>query len=181
MNILMLTYEIWGRGGNVIRCHSLAKNLASFGHDVTLIAAATKSRLIPKINVEENVRVVEMPDIMLVQIRHSGLSPIETIVRQIYLQNRKFDIIHSFGHRPTVSRSARRLRRRAGIPHVADWADLWGYEGIGSLRGALSRATLARVDEYWENSLYADVDCLTAISKSLAERAAKLGLSADRI
>src|SRR5688572_3889234 len=117
MRILMLTYEIVHRGGSFIRCHSLAKNLAALGHEITLMAAARQPLISPRTTTMDGVSVVEVPDILPARLRHAGLSPIEVLTRNGYLHDRKFDLVHGFGHRPTVSVVARAYRRKTGVPY----------------------------------------------------------------
>jgi SAM-dependent methyltransferase/glycosyltransferase involved in cell wall biosynthesis len=196
MRVLMLSYEIEGAGGSWVRAHSLAKGLSSRGHDVTLWCA--RDRRSPARSGEphcvDGVAVVAFDGLAPDRFRHAGLDPLE-IVRRLIAAWRlralaraggseaepRYDVVHGFGHRPSVAWTARALSRWLGIPYVADWANLWGLEGIGGRRGGLSRATLGRADLRWEARVYSRVDGLTTITSDLARRARALGLPEDRV
>jgi glycosyltransferase involved in cell wall biosynthesis len=92
-----------------------------------------------------------------------------------------FDVIHGFDHRFSVSIPALVKRRWGGIPYVADWADLWGWEGIAGERRGLSGRALGWADHVWERETHRRADAVTAISSDLAARARTLGVASERI
>ena len=143
----MLTYEIEGAGGSWVRALSLARGLASHGHHVTIWCARDRARCDGAVREREldGVRVVAFDGLIPRRFRHGGLDPVEIARRLLAARRlrqwgsagdgqRPFDVVHGFGHRPSVAWTGRALRRWLGIPYLADWADLWGMEGIGGRR-----------------------------------------------
>ena len=197
MRVLMLTYEIEGSGGSFVRAHSLARGLVSNGHRVTIWCAGERSRARNSAPDDvgagfDGVEVVSFDGVVPRRLRHGGLDPLELCARlraASQLRNATgpvFDVVHGFGHRPTVAWTGRALRRWLGIPYLADWADLWGMEGIGGRRQGLSRTLLGRADEFWERRVYScggrwGVDGLSVITSDLARRASAFGVADERI
>ena len=194
MRVLMLTYEIEGSGGSWVRAHSLARGLVSNGHRVTIWCASERTRRTRSgeeaLRVVDGVEVASFDGLVPRRLRHGGLDPVEVCAR-LRAASRlggatrptlpTFDLVHGFGHRPTVAWTGRALRRWLGVPYLADWADLWGMDGIGGRRQGLSRAILGRSDEFWERRVYSQVDGLSVITSDLARRAAAFGVSDERI
>jgi len=176
----MLTYEVAGRGGSYIRAFSLARGLASIGHAVTLLAAPQKVGLATRDHTHDGVRVVQLGDLLPYRVRHGGLSPLELAARLRFVAQLEADVVHAFGHRPTVASTARSCQR-AGLHVIGDWADLWGLDGIGGLRGWAARNSLGRLDERWERTTYPRYDGLTTINPDLKRRAELFGIPGDRI
>jgi len=180
LRVLMLTYEVAGRGGSYIRAFSLARGLASLGHAVTLLAAPRRVGLTIREHTRDGVRVVELADLLPYRLRHGGLSPLELAARLRFVKHVQADVVHAFGHRLTVSATARACQR-AGMHVIGDWADLWGLEGIGGLRGWAARNSLGRLDERWERLTYPRYHGLTTINSDLKRRAESFGIPRDHI
>ena len=181
MRILMLTHNLAGRGGGFIRSFSLAKELVHLGHEVTLLASRQRIGLGPVVGIIRGVRVIQVSDLLLEQVRHGGLSPMDVWGRLGHVIGNRYDLIHGFDHRPSVSLPALLGQRRMGIPYVTDWADLWGYEGIADERGFLASKTLGAVDHLWEKYTKQEADFITAITSTLVARAQALGVPSGRI
>jgi glycosyltransferase involved in cell wall biosynthesis len=196
MRVLMLTYEIEGSGGSWVRAHSLARGLVSNGHHVTIWCARQAPRWHEESPREpdgsvatgvDGVEVESFGGVLVRRLRHGGLDPVELGARLRAARRlggtpgRPFDLVHGFGHRPTVAWTGRALRRRLGVPYLADWADLWGMDGIGGRRKGASRAILGRADEFWERRVYSQVDGLSVITSDLARRASRFRIAEERI
>jgi len=181
MRVLMLTYELEGAGGSFVRAYSLAGGLMELGHEVTIWCARSDSAAVDRsLAAAGGIEVVGFPGILPRRLRHGGIDPVELLLRLLHIGRERCDIVHGFGHHPTVSWTARAARRLLGVPYVADWADLWCMEGIGGLRRGLSRAVLGRADNIGEPMAYTAADGLTVISSDLARRAQAFGVSSDR-
>jgi glycosyltransferase involved in cell wall biosynthesis len=175
MRILMLTQNIAGRGGTYARCFSLARNLVALGHNVTLLAASRTPHWKPKAQLHHGVRVIEMGGRLPTRLRHGGLDPVDLFNRLQHVTRNRYDIIHTFDHRPTVLTPAILNRLRYRTPIVGDWCDLWGNEGLGGQRHGLERLLLTPFDQLTETWLMRRVDAVTAISTHLHQRALRLG------
>jgi glycosyltransferase involved in cell wall biosynthesis len=177
----MLTHNIAGKGGSFMRSFSLAKALVDLGHEVTLLASRRRIGLGLREDNLGGVRVIQMSDFLTEQVRHGGLSPIDLVGRLSHVSGNKYDLIHSFVHRPSASLPALVGRRWKGIPYIADWADLWGRNGIADERGFFASKTLGVVDHYWENYTIMQADYITAITSTLVTRAQALGVPPGRV
>lgn len=175
MKILMLTYEITGTGGNYIRSSSIARALVSMGHKVILLSANNKPSLSLQSFTSKGVDVLEVADFMPKRFRHDGFSPMQVINRIIYIQSNQFDIIHGFGHRPSVSIPSMFKSNYSHIPYVADWCDLWGWDGIATLRGGVLGSIEGAIDTLSEKFVYQKADATTVICEDLFQRMKKIG------
>ena len=170
VRIVMLVHNTIGRG-TFNRAHSLGRHLVARGHEVTLLAGASAYARPVRRNLN-GVEVIEAFDPLPRRARESGLSPFDLAGRISYfLRNDRFDLIHSFDHRPTVSVPALLFSRRRQTPCVIDWADLWGFEGIASQRRPMSRALLGSLDQFLEDRVRRRASALTVINTKLRERA----------
>lgn len=170
MRILMLTHNPVGKGADFWRAFYLARQLGHMGHSVTLAGAGAPDRddYLPP---SRNLVTVAIPERSGSRVSRAGYSPLEVIERLIRLREEKFDLIHSFGHRPTVSLVARWLKRRSGALQVADWSDLWGRGGIADVRRLYGRLSLGQSDHWLEHRNVMGADGLTVVSTELADLA----------
>ena len=122
-----------------------------------------------------------MGDLFPSSFRKGGLSPIDFSGRLLHSFSRKYDLIHGFDHRPVVSLPAMVGQFRHGVPYVADWADLWGYEGIAGQRKFLYRILLGASDHYWELVTRKKAGYVTSISRELTYRSRQLGIPENHI
>lgn len=172
----MLTYEVVDEGGSFIRSFSLAKKLVKLGHTVTLLASNKKPGLFERKTKRHGVVVIEIACPLPHRIRHNGTSPFQTIGRTVHVLRHRYDVVHGFGHRPSVFIPAfihKFLYRR---PYVADWADLWGWGGLGSYRGGLWGTTVGWLDDILEKFVYRNSDGVSVISRDLFQRARRFGV-----
>lgn len=169
MRIVMLVHNTIARG-TFNRAHSLGRHLVARGHEVMLFAGASVRAKAQRRNLQ-GVDVVEAFDPLPSRARESGLSPFDFLSRMRQLRRQRYDLIHCFDHRPTVSLPALHFAHHRQTPCLFDWADLWGLEGIASMRRGLPRALLGRLDECLEDRARARADALTVINTKLCERA----------
>ncbi|HLF34020.1 MAG TPA: glycosyltransferase [Cyclobacteriaceae bacterium] len=181
MKILFLVYEIEGFGGNFNRAFSFSRGLASLGCDVTVISGRKSVGFRRIIRADHNVRFIQLADLLPRKIRYAGFSLIDIFGRIRYLLPEKFDIIHTFSHRPSVSFPALIKKKFDQTVIVSDWADLWGHEGIAKTRSAIARSTLGIFDEYWEKKYHLQTSATTVISSYLAKHAENIGINPRRL
>jgi glycosyltransferase involved in cell wall biosynthesis len=112
--------------------------------------------------------------------RHSGFDPLDMLMR-VAVGHGRYDVVHAFGHRPSVLVPAWWAARRQRIPLLLDWCDLWGHLGIAEERGALGRLTIGRFDHFAESVLYPRFEALTVISTALRDHLIAGGVTAERI
>jgi glycosyltransferase involved in cell wall biosynthesis len=169
VRIVMLVHNTIARG-TFNRAHSLGRHLVARGHEVTLLAGASVRAKRQRRNLN-GVEVLEAFDPLPGRARESGLSPFDLLSRMCSLRRERYDLLHCFDHRPTVSLPALFFANKRQIPCVVDWADLWGFEGIASQRGLLSRALLGGADQFLEDRVRHRADALTVINTKLRDRA----------
>jgi glycosyltransferase involved in cell wall biosynthesis len=163
-----------------MRSISLARQLVRLNHEVTLVASRARPGCRIRHTLIDGVDQFEMPDFLPGRVRHGGLSPVDLAFRSMWISARRFDVIHTFEHRPAVIVPALIGRSRAGSLFVSDWADLWGREGIAALRGSPLEKLLGRADGYFELQVRRRADGVTAISTDLFHRLEMLGISETR-
>lgn len=177
MRLLFLTYSIAGQS-NYLRANSLARALMAEGHRITLLCAPrlpsrSGSTELQKVG-PGVLRRVTVRSRSSERLRNSGLSMFEALRRRAAIARENFDLVHGFGHRPTVSWVGPRVARQLGIPYVADWCDLFGDGGIAAERALPARMTLGVFDRWTERGTYRRADGVSAISSALETRAKEL-------
>jgi len=163
-----------------MRAFSLARQLALLGNDVTLIASRSNPGFTRHRSNLDGVHQMEMPDLMPKRVRHGGLSPIDLLFRSILTLSKPFDVIHCFEHRPAVMLPGLIGQRARRSLLVADWSDLWGWEGIAATRSGLLGRWLGGADDYFETRTRLWADGTTAISTDLDRRLEALGIPQER-
>ncbi|MDH4197583.1 MAG: glycosyltransferase family 4 protein [Candidatus Aminicenantes bacterium] len=180
MNILILNHNVVGRG-TYLRCYDLGRYLARQGHGVTLLTTSLSARLRAVTRREGGVHIVEFPDLFSRRWR-TGICPWNTLRRMMYVAGKKFDIIHAFDTRPVVIFPALLYKFKAKVPLVIDWADWWGRGGtIWERSGPFYRATLGRVETFFEEYFRRFADRSTVISTALERRLVDLGGEKSKI
>ncbi len=180
MKILILNHNVTGVG-TFLRCYDLGRYLARQGHGVTLLTTSLSARLRAVTRREGGVEVVEFPDLFSGRWR-TGICPWNTLRRILYLAGKTFDVIHAFDTRPVVIFPALFVKYLTKAPLVIDWADWWGRGGtIWERSGPSYRATLGRVETFFEEYFRKFADCSTVISTALERRLVSLGLEPSKI
>jgi glycosyltransferase involved in cell wall biosynthesis len=180
MRILLLAHNVSERG-SAIRALSIARGLAAQGRDVTVLSGRLRAGLQSKRGLLDGVRVLEPPDVLPYRFRNGGLSPMDVAARAAHVLRERYDIVHTFEPRPSATVPALIASRRNGTVFVADWADLWGPEGMAAIWPAPQRVTLGAFDGVWQSYTRRRADAVTVISSDLEQRALDLGVPAARI
>ena len=181
MRVLMLVHHVAAAGGSFERSFALARYLVRRGHAVTLCASPSRAGTRPRVREAQGVRLMETADVAPFRLRNMGLSPLDILGRMALAAREKFDIVHGFDQRPSVSLPALTQRRRFATCYVSDWADLWGGEGIAAERSWPARVTLGAFDGAWERRICRTADGLTPICTYLAARAQAMGVARERL
>ncbi len=176
-----MTYETLGRGANANRALHLGRAFTEQGHQVTLFAGAQAAGLRPIRRTVAGVETITAGDPTPRRLRRAGLSPFDGLGRLLLLAGQHYDVVHVFGHRPSVWTPVRAMRRRWGAKVVSDWADWFGLGGIADERGTIGRATLGRLDSRLEAAAWPQSDGVTVVTEFLEAQAVRHGLPGDRI
>jgi glycosyltransferase involved in cell wall biosynthesis len=167
LNILLLTHNMAGMGGNFMRSSSLAKELAGLGQNVVLLASRREPGLSPLKSQSNGLQILQMPDLLPQRLRHGGLSPLDVVARCLWVLRNEFDVVHAFDHRPAVFIPAWLARLRWGSLLISDWADRWGLDGIGEQRQGLFGTLLGKLDAFFELRVRCWADGVTVITSEL--------------
>ena len=180
MNILFINHNIIGEG-TYNRCYYLGRSLLNFGHNVTILATSKNSRF--KINYfkDNGCKIITFPDLFHGKLRN-GICLYNTLMRIIFIKNKKYDIIHAFDTRPVVIFPGLFYKYRYKAPLIIDWADWWGREGtIKERSGKFFASTLGKIETFFEEYFRRFADGATTICSALKNRLIKLGYNGSNI
>ncbi len=175
--ILMLNHNPAGIA-TYFRVANLAKQLGSVGHDVTVFTTDPKPSW--KISERPGVfREVRFPSFAVFRWSiEGGYQFLDTARRMLHVLRRRWDIVHSFGHQPNVLFPAVLQKSLKGARLFVDWADWWGKGNESPLN--YSR-WVVRVENWFEEIAPTLANGVTTISKTLSERALRVGIRKDRL
>ncbi len=179
MRVLMLAHNVSERGSS-IRALSIARWLAAAGRDVTVLSGRRRAGLGFTDGSMDDVRLLEPPDLFPYRFRNGGLSPIDLAARLSHVLRERYDVVHSFEPRPSATIPGLLARRRKSV-WVADWADLWGPDGMAAVWPTPQRVTLGAFDGVLQSYTRRRADAVTVISSDLERRAGLLGIPPERI
>jgi glycosyltransferase involved in cell wall biosynthesis len=180
LRIAMSLYNQVGKG-TYWRALALGQELATRGHQVTLLAISPQRRRGFKSHSTGGVTVVETPDLMPGSLR-SGWDPWDALCRVGWLRSRTFDLVHTFENRPVAWLPALHLHRKQRIPLLSDWCDWFGRGGSVEERpNPLLRGLLRPVETFFEEVPRRRADGVTVINRVLHQKAVTLGVPPDRI
>jgi glycosyltransferase involved in cell wall biosynthesis len=179
MRVLMLAHNVSERG-SAIRALSIARWLAVAGRDVTVLSGRRRAGLGFAHASMDGVRLLEPPDLLPYRFRNGGLSPIDLAARLSHVLRERYDVVHTFEPRPAATIPGLLARRRKSV-WVADWADLWGPDGMAAVWPTPQRVTLGAFDGVLQSYTRRRADAVTVISSDLQRRAGLLGIPPERI
>lgn len=176
-SILFLVQNVVGVG-TYRGAARMARLLASHGHKLTLVATHKTNRIRIQQFVENDVRVVAMPDVLPGRLR-SGWDVWNIARRMAWIrQQSKFDIVHAFECRPTVVYPALYASRVHVAKLVMDWKDWYGQGGlVEEISNPLIRNTLRPIDTFLENHYRQYANGHTVICTTLKHKAMQLGIA----
>ena len=179
MRVLMLAHNVSERG-SAIRALSIARWLAAAGRDVTVLSGRRHAGFGFTDAAMDGVRLLEPPDLLPYRFRNGGLSPIDLAGRLAHVLRERYDVVHTFEPRPCATLPGLLARRRKSV-WVADWADLWGPDGMAATWPTPQRVTLGAFDGVLQSYTRRRADAVTVISSDLERRAGLLGIPPERI
>lgn len=180
MNILYLTFNKVNVG-TYYRAYGFGKHLAERGHKITLVTTSNNSHfLLKQKDYHRYFREIQSPDLFSGSLR-SGWDPWNTLIRLLYLRNKKYDIVHTFESRPTVIYPALRMKSYGSLLFM-DWSDWFGKGGSVEERpNPIIRTILRPVETYFEESFRTLADGSTVICNTLKQKLLDLGVSNSNI
>jgi glycosyltransferase involved in cell wall biosynthesis len=180
VNVLYLNHNVaWS--GTFFRAYHFARQLVARGHTVTLVTTHRSSRWSVFEEVRDGVRLLQMPDLFSGPAR-TGWDPWNVVRRIVALHSGRYDVIHAFDSRPAVILPALAVQQRRGGVLFTDWADWWGRGGTIRERSTwIVRSFFGPIEAWFEEAFRGRAMGTTVISSALAQRAAGLGIPAERI
>lgn len=176
LRVLYLVFNRTGRG-TYWRALGFAQELASRGHDLTMLSAAPRhaDQFVEKWL--SGVRLVQLPDLH----RGSGYDPCHVLQRLRWLRQhekqQRYDLAHLFETRPVNLVPALYLRRRDDLPLVMDWCDWFGRGGsVEERSNPWLRAMLRPLETFFEERFRTKASGTTVINTVLKKRALALGV-----
>ena len=180
MKILLLNHNVVERS-TFYRAFYFGRELADWGHEVTLATVSRRNVLRPVVGLREGVRVIETPDLG-VSLARTGWDPWDTAWRVARFLGERPDLVHGFDCRPVVLGPSLALKTLAHTPWISDWADWWGRGGAISLRRSwIGRVAFAPFETFLEERFRHLADQVTVTSRALVERALGLGIARERV
>jgi len=179
--ILLLNHNSRGVG-TYYRCWHLARHLAKSGFQVSLLTVSPTRRVWPRSSQDEGVQVTETPNLLtLMYALGSGYGAVGIPYRILYSLRHRFDVVHSFDHKPNVLLPAIFRNKLKDTPLVADWSDWWGFTGDGSGLQESKLRSIVKLETAMEEFIHREADWVTTISTGLMARSLSLGIPPDRV
>jgi glycosyltransferase involved in cell wall biosynthesis len=131
---------------------------------------------------EAGVQVTETPNLLtLMYPLGSGWGAIGIPYRILYSLSNRFDLVHSFDHKPNVLLPAIFRSKLKHTPLVADWSDWWGFTGDGSGLQERKSRPVVKFETFMEHFIHTAANHVTTISTGLMSRAVSIGVPSNRV
>lgn len=176
MKILYLNHNITGEG-TYFRAFNFARHIVKSGHNITLITLAPNRLFTPISYIKDGVKIIESPKFL--DRTRGGWGPADIIYRISHCIFNKYDLIHTFAHKPTVYfplLNAKFFHKKT--IHFADWDDWWGKGGINS-ENRQTPETI--IEEFLEEDIIKKSDFITTTSIALKHRSLNLAKNKDHV
>lgn len=189
MKFLLLCHN-YPEYGTFFRAFQLGRRLVGGGHRVVLMVVSRDERYRIRRYDRDGVRVIECPNAQpFIPDKEDGWGPLDILFRIAYGLTHRFDVVVGFGHKPDIAIPALLMKYLKRVTFIADWCDLWGEEGIFTLRGLLGPERrgnlpdrlLVRAEKFLEKFVVRKAHGVTVICALLEKMAGECGLAADRI
>jgi len=179
LKILMVVHNQTEKG-TYWRAFQFAKHLSLLGNQVSLISTSPSSHLTLTERKTDGISLIEAPDFFSGKLR-SGWDPWATIRRIMWVNKKKFDIIHSFESRPVVIYPALKAKEYGAIL-IMDWCDFFGKGGSVEVRtNVLIKTFLRPFETYYENHFRKFANGTTVVNSFLKQKSESLGVNPNTI
>ncbi|UCG25883.1 MAG: glycosyltransferase family 4 protein [Chloroflexota bacterium] len=181
LRILMPVFNRIGKG-TYWRTYGLAQELATRGHQITLLGAGPVGRAGVEVKRSGGFTQVAFPS-LLATTQGSGYDPGDILarIRWLWSNAERYDLVHAFENRPSCLIPVWMSKRR-GACFVSDWCDWFGQGGSVEHRpNHIVRALLRPVETALENRSRPRARGVTVINQTLYQKARDLGVEDKRI
>jgi len=181
MEILLQVHNYsYTGGGTFFRAFNLGKNLAKFGHKVTILATSENNWVSITKNKKHNLTLIETPGILPPSWRY-GYDVYDLFRRLQIVKTLSIDVVYAFENRPVVIYPAL-TAKKTGSKLIMDWSDWFGKGGsVEERSNPVARFILRPIETFYEENYRNQADATTVISHTLKERAEGLGLNSKNI
>jgi glycosyltransferase involved in cell wall biosynthesis len=190
MRILTLNSNLKGIG-TYLRCYYFSRELARRGHAVTMATVSPSSRYRPRLYYKKSylheaaeragegpwVRVAEGPSLGYRWLPGWGSGPLDVWWRTREIWTGGYDAVYGFEYQPNVSCPFYLTRPLREFRFCSDWCD-WHAGQSNRLRGW---RIAHRIDGYFEERIRFFAEAVTVISKTLHDRAVRIGIEPRRV
>lgn len=190
MKLLTLNANLQGVG-TYLRCYYFSRELARRGHEVTMATVSRTSVYRPTIYYKNSyltraaapsgpgpwIRMVEGPSLGNHWLPGWGSGPLDIAWRTKELLRGGYDLVYAFEYQPNVGWPFYITRVLRSVPLVSDWCD-WHSGQSNWFRGCRAAH---RIDAFFEERIRFFAQAVTVISRTLFERAARIGIDPARI
>jgi len=190
MQILVLNFNLKGVG-TYQRSFYFSRELARRGHDVTMFTVSRDSKFHPKVYFKKDwvgqsdrpvgegpwVRIIEGPNWGYRWLPGWGSGPLDIWLRTKEILTGDYDVVYGFEYHPNVSWPVYSTRLLKPYRFFSDWCDWFAGHGNRFRNWKIAH----RIDSWLEERIRFPAEKITVTSKTLLERALKIGIPADRI
>ncbi len=177
--------------GTYGRCFYFSRELARYGHDVTMITVSPDSKFgVRSYFVREYrseyaepsamgpwVRMIEAPNLGYKWLPGWGSGPLDIAERIRRILTEDYDVVYGFEYQPNVSWPVYLTRLLKPYTFYSDWCD-WHSGSANWLRGY---KWAHRIDGFFEDHIRFLAQRVTVTSRVLFQRARSIGIPEDRI
>jgi len=190
MRILVLNPNLKGIG-TYIRSFYFSRELARYGHEVTMVTVASQPTTVPKIYYKRDwwhecakpqgegpwFKIVEGASWGYKMLPGWGAGPLDILWRIREIRRGNYDVVYGFEYHPNISWPVYLTRSSHNYRFLSDWCD-W-YAGVSN---QLHNNHLAhKIDAYFEEKIRYQAEKVTVISKVLEDRARAIGIPQSKI
>ena len=170
-------------GPNFYRTFCLARELANFGHSVTMMTAPGKGHLRKSADSPggNRLKFLSFPDIMPGRLRQGGVGLVDPLLRTIAAARIDYDVFFAdSGFRPASGPPGWINKALRGKPYVCEWWDLNGKGGQFEARAPLGRYTIGLVDSFFEKLDKRIADGVVCLSSFLQMKCLEIGVPLEK-
>jgi hypothetical protein len=127
------------------------------------------------------VKIVSFPEFLPYKIRKIGFGFLSTILKTIYILNKKYEIVQSDGHLPSSVLPCIIHRLFFGSKYIVEWWDFFGNGGMNDLMPWWYKISLGKYNKWAEIHSKKKTDGVIVLSDFTKKRALEIGISKNKI
>lgn len=170
-------------GSGFSRSYLLAINLASLGHEVTLITTQKLNFKLPYIvQYRDGIKIIAVPDFIPISIINTGFGILTPIIKTFIILKSNYDIVHAdAGHRLNSGLPCIVYKMFKSCVYITEWWDYFGRGGLFERRKIIKKLTIGIWDLIFEVCSKRVADGVVALSSYTYVRALRCNISSERL